>query len=234
MYSGNADLWERYWTAFDHKNSKVAVRKVKAHCGSSEVSRGIISPKDLAGNAFADVLADKGAEEASLPHSVLAEFDALDALAWCIQSRISAIVCAAPTKQADLKEAALHRQLKKDTASRAQELGIPGNADVEPEPGDEYPGGDHGDGQLLNAENAVFPEKRVGGDRSGLVHCSHRRRVTRGIMWCVRCGAYGQTRGRKLTRECKGVPTKSANFVLRRLAKGLTPHHSVDWPEDES
>ena len=77
------------------------------------MAKGIISWQDLAGNAFADIFADKAAEAAALPHHVAAEYDALDAMAWRIQSRIAAIICAAPTRSADAADAAKHKEDKR-------------------------------------------------------------------------------------------------------------------------
>ena len=221
LLGAHGDLWERWWNCYDLKGGKLSVVKVKAHSDATAIGVDI-SWQDYVGNCYADKFADHAAEKASLPVGTLAAFDALDGRAWKIQSRIAAIITAGTTRAADEKAAKQHKELKRQQLL----LNLEPCAEAEHEPA-----GQGADFQAPEPPTLPPPppaQRRVGGPRSGEVHSSHRLLFKQGLHICLRCGAYGSSRARKLTKPCK-PPTKSGTDVLRRVADGRTPHHSVDW-----
>ena len=220
LQAPNGDLWQRYWTAYDLKGGRVKVSKVKAHCDATDVLNGIVTWQDLAGNSFADTLAEEAAEAHQVPYAVTSAFDVLDAIAWKVQSRLAEIICAAPTRNADERAAKEHKKNKAE-AEQARLRQIEEEAL-----------------RLLLADEVAAetpepapppPPPRVGESRSRNIHPSHRLRKKRGIFWCAKCGGYGQVRGRKLAEPCRQYANETGKEVLRRLANGLTPHRSVGW-----
>ena len=109
----NGDLWQRYWQAVEAKGGQVRVVKVKAHCDGDDIINGITKYRELAGNIAADAFAVRGAKKAQVPAAVALEVEATDTLAFKIQSRIAALICHHPTKDADARDALQHRAFKK-------------------------------------------------------------------------------------------------------------------------
>ena len=55
-------------------------------------------------------------------------------------------------------------------------------------------------------------------------HHSHSLHATRGLLWCLRCGAHTSRMPRALKEECVGHPRSGAyKNVIQRLAKGQLP-----------
>ena len=208
--AANADLWERYFDAKAIKK-EVTVIKVKSHGSCEDVTSGAIPWRHYVGNAYADILANEGAERAAVPYAVVAEVKSLDALAWAIQSRLVEIVCAGTTRDADRRDAASYKAAKKAAADNT--------ADPDPIPHVAEP-------DLEDALGVPEIPTRLGLARSSNIHMSHRVNDGDGFIWCERCGSFATSRGRNLLVECLGFPTATGRKNLDRIRRGLPPHNS--------
>ena len=216
--AANGDLWDDYLKLTEHRT--VNVVKVKAHCTIEDVRNGIIQWEHYIGNSYADVLAGEGASRGQVSQVIVDEIASLDTMAWRIQDRLVAIVCAGTTKERDKHDAIEHRRTKAAQAARAQE-----------DPEDCQPCEEQqAQEQLAQLEADLGPPEvpsRLGGERSSQLHISHTLRAGDGFVFCERCGSYATSRGRALLKECPGLPTLTGRAVLKRISRGLTPHHSV-------
>ena len=211
----NGDLWDEFLKLSVNKN--VNVVKVKAHCTLEDVRNGVIQWEHYVGNSYADTLAGEGAARAQVPQAIVDEMSSLDAMAWRIQDRLVAIVCAGTTKEQDKRDGLEHRRTK---AARAHE------GPDECQPCEEQQAQE----QLAQFEEDLGPPEvpnRLGGERSSKLHISHTIRAGDGFVYCARCGSYATTRGRALLKDCPGLPKLTGRAVLKRIARGLTPRHSV-------
>ena len=218
--SGNSDLWERFWEAANSK-PRIRVSKVKAHAKYEDVRYGRISLNEFAGNTYADKFANQGAAKVQLSPNVLTAFDIVDAVAWKVQSRLVAMICAAPTREADKAEAVLMKAAKAEmrampaeSSPSSQEAGVMPLVPVPTAP----------------AGNGIL---RLGGGRSSTLHQTHSLADKRGVVWCWRCGKYATSRGRALLKRCSGAPNATGKQVLARIRRNLTPNSSVEWGEPE-
>ena len=66
---------------------------------------------------------------------------------------------------------------------------------------------------------------------SGVVHHTHETWLIRGITFCCKCGAWGMTAPRLLTKECAKERSRRA-FELKRLIAGKEPNRRTTWPRD--
>ena len=94
LSSSNADLWARYWQAFDLLGVRVRIIKVKAHLSAIDVWAGACSWRAYIGNACADALAGQGASLAKVPCGALQDYTAFDKTSYLIRARLVAIVMA--------------------------------------------------------------------------------------------------------------------------------------------
>eukprot|EP00959_Pyramimonas_sp_CCMP1952_P219187 4582928-Pyramimonas_sp.AAC.1 len=62
------------------------------------------------------------------------------------------------------------------------------------------------------------------------MHPSHTLEVSRGILYCSRCGAVCVEQARKLLKSCER-PTRMGKDVLQRIARGLPPKSGMAFPE---
>ena len=215
ILTGNGELWEEYFKEAEKKDS-VTVIKVKAHGSDEQLISGTTSWRDYAGNAYADLLAIEGAVRAALPAAILLEVDYMDQMAFKVQQRLIAVVCASDTREQDKKDAAAHKRKRdEEYLQRSQEENLEAQRIAE----------------LERDLGPVEVPMRLGGAKSSLIHDSHRVTAHRGILWCETCGAYASSRGRGLLHNCLGFPTETGREVLRRVRLGLTPHYSVSYDE---
>ena len=212
----HADLWQRWFEAVELKSS-VTVHKVKSHGTAEEIKSGLIPWDYYVGNAYADVLANEGAARAAVPDALAAEVHALDSMAWQIQSRLVAILCAGTTRAADKALAQQHREKRLKERKERQD-----SERAEEERLSELP-------QEPTIEEALGPPEvpeRFGGERSTGIHISHRIRAGDGFIWCERCGCFATSRGRNLLRECLGFKTTTGIANIKRISRGLAPHNA--------
>ena len=74
-----------------------------------------------------------------------------------------------------------------------------------------------------------------GGDPSSEVHKSHVLHTTRGVLWCIKCGAHTRRTPVTLTKECVGDPRSGAyRNVIRRLNEGRMPTEGQDREAEEA
>ena len=149
----------------------------------------------------------------------------IDALSWKVQSRLAALICAAPTRVADMKAAADWKKEKARKKSEKQEQQRAAESDAVL-----VAEADISERSLLDGNGAV----KLGGARSSAIHSSHRIQTHRGVMWCWRCGKYAISRGRSLLKPCAQGANGTGKAVLSRVRRGLTPHISVRWAEGGS
>ena len=221
----------QYWQALGNKSGMVRTTKVKAHSTKEDVLSGAVTWQDYAGNALADAYADSAADKASVPQSVLAGFDVVDTAALKVQRRLVAIVCAAPTRQHDERDTRAYKQ------SFAESRELPEASSAPPEAPENQ--------ELASVVAVQGPEPsppppsppvegplryQVGGDRSVGLHWTHRLVCRQGLWWCTTCGCHATSRGRGLLLPCLYRATRAGKQALDRLANGLTPHNSVEWP----
>ena len=62
------------------------------------------------------------------------------------------------------------------------------------------------------------------------IHPTHKARVSKGVLWCGRCGSYSVNRVDKLGRACKS-PTVVGKANRNRLAAGHRPQNLRAWPD---
>ena len=62
------------------------------------------------------------------------------------------------------------------------------------------------------------------------VHSTHDTRVSHGVLWCFRCGAYSAGSWRNLTKECSGKPDSIAH--LQKLREGNLPE-AYEYEQDD-
>ena len=86
--SSNGDIWHLIGEALS--STPPLVRKVKAHTSFEDLRIGLISNLDFYGNAIADGLAGRGAEENAVSPNDAANVGLADQLAWQVQRRILA------------------------------------------------------------------------------------------------------------------------------------------------
>ena len=48
-------------------------------------------------------------------------------------------------------------------------------------------------------------------------------RGKRGIVWCCRCGAYGEKMARGLLKKCKGTASRTGRWVMNKFASNRHP-----------
>ncbi len=223
IYGQHADLWLRYWDACEAKDLQIRITKVKAHSSVDDVKLGQISLEDFAGNTYADKFANAGAEAVQIPDGKLTAYDNVDALTWKIQSRLAAIITAAPTKEANRAEVELMKAAKQELkAARAEATRMSSDA--------QNAGLEQLSDGPKKGERDPLTALHLGGQRSTEVHPSHKLGHKRGIYWCWACGKYGTSRGRSLLKSCHGAANATGKAVLSRIRRGMTPHASVEWP----
>ena len=81
-------------------------------------------------------------------------------------------------------------------------------------------------GSLLH-KATNFARTRNGGFKEGghLLQVSRREKGSGGgqIVWCVRCGAYGEKVARGLLKRCKGTATRTGKWVIKKFEKNRHP-----------
>ena len=261
LLSINGDLWEEFWNLVDSKNGDVSISKVKAHCSVDEINAGIISWRDFEGNMYADKFADKGAEENQLSYEITSSIDVMDSMAWRVQERLAAIICANPTKLANKEAMALAKKKKAEKQKEKAQEGQRAQEEAAEDPDNS------GKADVLISAEAFFdsvklqleekeakrlrgegdearqsdhPQRvdrgkvtKVGGERAQDLHSSHSLAYKQGIHWCWKCGKYASTRGRELLKPCPGAPTPAGEAVLRRLRNGQTPKAHLNWTSED-
>ena len=65
----------------------IILHKVKAHCTSLDIDKGIITYHQLLGNSLADTWAGKGAELCEVPDTKVSINNWSDATAWLLHDR---------------------------------------------------------------------------------------------------------------------------------------------------
>ena len=72
------------------------------------------------------------------------------------------------------------------------------------------------------------------GDPSLTVHQSHSLHTTRGVLWCIKCGAHTKRMPVTLTKQCVGAPRSGAyRNVIKRMKAGRMPTEQQDREEDK-
>ena len=90
--------------------------------------------------------------------------------------------------------------------------------------------------QRLEVEAEGSLEARVLAGGKFALHGSHHSRVFKGLFYCLRCGAYGSGRPRRLLTECKQpVPEKQRNALreVDKIKAGKLPSGLKCWPAEQ-
>ena len=91
LAGGNGDVWQLYWEQVEKHGGRVMVVKTKSHESSLALWSGFQPLWMYAGNAFADRLANRGAEAIQLSSGEITNVQAQRGRAWKIQARIAAV-----------------------------------------------------------------------------------------------------------------------------------------------
>ena len=213
-----------FGTCTSRKKGRIQIVKVKAHCNDGDTDSGVTSHRELAGNAYANAIANEAAKRCQVSGVIMDEVDAADELSHKIQRRIAALTCLHPTKEADGRDATAHRKHKKELQRLAQEERALEPEELEPELSDAQ----EESAPQCEADLRALISPEVVDDSSLPFDPSHHIRHRNGVWWCTRCGCYAANRGRKLREACTG-PNKTGKACLARIARGPTPHNSVRW-----
>ena len=235
-----------------------SVYKVKAHLTEAEAEAAGIQPNIFFGNFLADVLADKFADNAELPHSIIGNYELHGKLAWRIQNRlictnrlhlelappvpvVTRVRKPRPAKGALLAStiaASAHDAVLgafgcaqcRRCGSKSTALAVRSwlRTPCAPMVAQHFAAG----GALARAPAG---HSLVIG--SVTVHASHTVLSRRGIAWCSACGSYSTSTScsksgtKGLGKPCIGVATRGGQAALNRLARGDPPRPGMAWPE---
>ena len=195
-----ADLWRRFWWKLDDLGGEgIDVRKVKGHANDADIESGASTPWQRNGNQHADFFAGRGSLLAEELSPTRADADLCKrASAW--YSWLSHMVAHWPN----------------DTTRRGPRHAI---------------SSDLSRGNVSNGQHQV--QRAQSGPRSShkssakssvaALGVGHNFFASGALIWCPRCGAYGEHRFVALKAPCSGMAEKERQGQLSRLVKGEHP-----------
>ena len=92
LATGNADLWQRYWTAFDFLRVEVDIRKVKAHLTAVDVWAGRATWRQYIGNSAADALAGEAAKRCAIKPAIIDSYVKMNEVGRLVRERLMAVI----------------------------------------------------------------------------------------------------------------------------------------------
>ena len=254
--AANADLWGEFWQHARRIGvSDVRFQWIKAHATPLIVQHCLVSLGDLRGNACADALADRAAEQWQIfPQDAQNVFWHMAVLQQIQKRCVSILIHVAGSAQEGRERR--HRTV------RLPRLPATGAAI----------GSDHALLLLGNMWRCAFCQvaRRASASdlrewfasectpfsmvsyslrmgevrptevpygypiRSGkhVLHESHASVTYKGLIFCRRCGCYSTGAPKLLKAQCAGVPNGSTRARLWRLRRGLLPHAMQQWPNE--
>ncbi len=223
--SRHADLWRRAKALLDdHGTTHMNVVNVKAHRtrrqAEDDEEVGVAAVGQWEGNNDADHAAKSLARRLWADRRLVEERGAAQRQTWCRLLKRTAVYTSVAQKRLD----ALHLPRVTRNRVRVSERQC-GDHHVVPHPNGL---GTWCDLCHLIANTAISRRVLAGrqcrGDVLLQVHASHRVRLSCGVYWCGRCGAFMSRLPRALKRQCPGAPPNhAARTILRRLRGGPPP-----------
>ena len=250
-----AEMWHEFWGDWDklhEAGTTVYVHKVAAHAREKGIQQDQVHTH---GNEAADHWAGKGAMSNATPDQRLNIIGQIDAEAWMIQRRIMAIIKGHPREQIHpgTKIPVVRGNLTQDIRRETGHLPVKCDGKIwqclacgitwrdrdrqairwaSQCGGEQIWGGSTGFPNIIDNPWDVPRGSHiiVGGN---LCHPSHHLGWLRSIVFCYKCGFYGQDRVDKLTGACRLKPVTNGQIYRRnRLIRGLHPT-KPQWPEGQ-
>ena len=259
----NADLWEQVRLALEAHDGPVLVEKVSAHLSHQAVLSGQVDLQDFVGNDYADSLAANGAREGAVNPATASVVQRSTRLATQVLQRLLETTKLSLEWEKQFgEERLLHTP--KERASYGTKLSrllrhSEHELQVSAKVLKQLPSGlqctrcQQGPTRVGLCQWLASPCRSLDVQQSATLPGLHRApagmsvRVSRhdlhrshhllhfdSCWWCVKCGSYTTTGGRKacpklLTRPCTGRPTRGTAGFLRRLAQGKPPKPGMQW-----
>ena len=249
----NMDLWFAIGQVLMKRRGLVSVSWTKAHVTPQDVLCHEIPPHCIAGNAFADELAKRGAALHAVPHDATLQIQARGEVSRKVGGRLVSInrhmIEHHPRERPDGPSEPKARRAKfnlvaavKDSGHKLAKLGGMWAC--------RQCGQRASFSRLrkflcsgscsaslaphdLIVDRPAKPTAEAStqvGTRS--IHPSHYTATYAGRWWCWKCAATGTTYARGLIRPCLGAPSSNAGReALSRLRRGLPPKAGQAWPE---
>ena len=205
--------------------------KIKSHLTEeSAIAKGV-DPIWWKANKAADELADEASRKAAISEELAKEIGETDKLAAQIQDRLVEVAEAFPEElRKPPQETSLttRRQRALDRAIERMAK-ITGHDTVKE--GRVWKCGKCGKrGQAKKAVHWVRTKCGETAVPKG-IYATHKHCRQGGLHYCIKCGAWGAQRFRKLAYPCPGWANRTGRLALRRLARGMLPHGIWQWPD---
>ena len=256
MQAENSDLWCQIFSLLDSRGIVLTLKWVKGHADDVDTFlKYSVTPQDLIGNMFADMLADCAADRYQVfPQDALslrwhyATIRLIQARAVCILSTVmEARVPHVPVSNRQGSEQPLtigasilrsqHRFVSMGRVLHCSKCLQHSPADV------------NGKRRWLSSpcvvdklavlsvtmgstKPASVPSGRVVRVGHATLHFSHLLVVYRGLFYCSKCGYTASAKAQKLVARCDEVTHEGIQRVLR-LKAGKLPSGLKSWPNDQ-
>eukprot|EP00959_Pyramimonas_sp_CCMP1952_P231126 4831494-Pyramimonas_sp.AAC.1 len=235
-YRSNADLWAQYWQAVHSRVGELRLVKVKSHQDRSAVGPGFPLEFWFA-NDQADKLAEKAAQEAGPPFSLVGQVQEADKLAWRVQKHLVAVALEVAKNAKDFYGTTLKGDVHARAVAKAK-----AKAQATPQ-------------LLRESEHKIFRNSKgwkcaVCLDQVGvraleefstslcpgrpfLIDISHRIENFRGLWFCRLCGAQGVEKFVRLAKKCDRRLSKDGVATLKAIDNGELPKGVKCWPDSQ-
>jgi hypothetical protein len=215
----HANLWRQIFDKAELLGGAecVTVRKVKAHTARIDISRGVISEKDRAGNASADRFAKLGANDHPQDAVAFARHEKAVSVTQLVAKYLARMSLHVAHKHWD-DTAPKSERRRRSVASTERRKRRRQATDHLPM----WQGGRWRCARCLRTGakiDTVLAHKCQPGKR-------HRLLVTGQHVFCGRCGSHSTKRARNLLAACKGGRTAAGRLALECLHSGVAPGSS--------
>ena len=237
-----------HWTTLNLEGWVLTIVKVKSHLTSKDVEEGRIEERLWLGNSKADHWAGKGSEIYQVKPDFARDALTADLEASEIRARIVEVVKMQPHSSPDKEDnpARIYPNLNNDIKELGHTIVTQGARTCCDKCGQSWTKGTRAHlislGPCPGLQPWVMSDYQKNRpirvrEHQGLVfngvsvNPSHRLRWYRGVLYCLRCGAYSVTRVRTLASPCK--MKTSTEGCLRRIRDGKFPNPKGHWPLPE-
>jgi hypothetical protein len=243
--SANCDLWEKVFRHISTKKLTVEVRWMPSHLkDGKKVRPESVSDRDIEANDKADELARLAADLIQVPLPIATNYIHYVELTSIVQKRLATIIMNLPARVHTKKEpkiAAPREKVADLIGTSSHSISFKNNRYFCQQCHNNFRSNDPNLKLWLKAQcckdnphdyhdrpTKVSATIHIG---NSIAHHSHELFMYRGLIYCNKCGGYGQSKLRLLSSQCE-EPKEAGTRNLEAIAKGQMPHGVTIWPND--